>query len=60
MNLSSSSAASVSGSNYDLSLHSTEMTEMASREKNCQLNDHFGLLVQGILAAVAFSTLICE
>ena len=35
-------------------------TDMASSERNCQLNDKFGLLVQGILAAVAFSTLICK
>lgn len=34
-------------------------TDMASSE-NCRLNDKFGLLVQGILAAVAFSTLICK
>ena len=35
-------------------------TDMASSERNCRLNDKFGLLVQGILAAVAFSTLICK
>lgn len=35
-------------------------TDMASSERNCRLNDKFGLLVQGILAAVAFSTLILK
>lgn len=35
-------------------------TDMASSERDCRLNDKFGLLVQGILAAVAFSTLICK
>lgn len=34
--------------------------DMASSERNCRLNDNFGLLVQGILAAVAFSTLILK
>lgn len=59
MNQSVSSASPVSFSQYDG--RSTEMTvDMASREQNCQLNDNFGLLIQGILAAVAFSTLICE
>lgn len=60
MNRSISSVVPISMSKYDGSLHSTEMTEMASSVKNCRLNDNFGLIVQGILAAVAFSTLICE
>ena len=55
MNQSVSSASPVSSSLYDE--HSTKMT---NDERNCRLNDNFGLLIQGILAAVAFSTLICE
>ena len=59
MNQSVSSVSPVSSSQYDG--NSTEMTvDMTSSERNCRLNDNFGLLIQGILAAVAFSTLICE
>lgn len=60
MNRSISSVVPISMSKYDGSLHSTEMTEMASSVKNCRLNDNFCLIVQGILAAVAFSTLILK
>ena len=35
-------------------------TDMSSSERNCRLNDKFGFLVQVILAAVAFSSLICK
>ncbi|XP_027058509.1 store-operated calcium entry regulator STIMATE-like isoform X1 [Pocillopora damicornis] len=59
MNRSFSSGVTLS-SKVDRLLHSTEMTEMASDPKHCRLNDDFGLLVQGILAAVAFSTLILK
>ncbi|XP_022783984.1 store-operated calcium entry regulator STIMATE-like [Stylophora pistillata] len=59
MNRSVSSGNTVS-SKFDGLLHSTKMTEMASDPKRCRLNDDFGLLVQGILAAVAFSTLILK
>ena len=61
-----SSSSSTPFSSFDLEIDETTLhavtTEMASSEteRNCQLNDNFGLLVQGILAAVAFSTLICE
>ena len=60
-----SSSSSTPSSSLDLGIDGTlhaVTTEMASSEteRNCQLNDNFGLLVQGILAAVAFSTLICE
>lgn len=59
MNQSVSSASPVSSSQYNG--HSTEITvDMASNERNCRLNDNFGLLIQGILAAVAFSTLILK
>lgn len=59
MNQSVSSASPVSSSQYNG--HSTEITvDMASSERNCRLNDNFGLLIQGILAAVAFSTLILK
>lgn len=59
MNQSVSSASPVSSSQYNG--HSTEITvAMASSERNCRLNDNFGLLIQGILAAVAFSTLILK
>ena len=55
MNHSVSSASPVSSSLYD-----GQSTKMNVGERNCRLNDNFGLLIQGILAAVAFSTLICE
>ena len=60
MNQSVSSGSPASSSQYDG--HSTAMTvDMASNSsEHCRLNDNFGLLIQGILAAVAFSTLICE
>lgn len=56
MNQSSSSSSPVSSSN----LKDDGTFDMASGGKNCRLNDNFGLLVQGILAAVAFSTLILK
>ena len=42
----------------------THITKRASEEDlngiKCHLNDEFGLFIQGILAFVAFSTLLCK
>ena len=62
MNQSSSSSTpdlSTNGEVDGTSSFTTDTVDMSSSE-NCQLTDNFGLLVQGILAAVAFSTLICK
>lgn len=44
--------------------YSTRITRSASDVDlngiKCKLNDEFGLVIQGILAVVAFSTLICK
>ncbi|CAH3016923.1 unnamed protein product [Porites evermanni] len=60
MNQSSSSSSPISLSNSRDDGPSSPMTDMASTDRNCRLNDNFGLIVQGILAAVAFSTLILK
>lgn len=61
MNQSSASLGSVSLRNSEVEATKLALTtNMSSSGPNCQLNDHFGLVVQGILAAVAFSTLILK
>ena len=61
MNQSSTSSTPMSSGSSEVDgAFQSLTTEMASSERNCRLNDNFGLVVQGILAAVAFSTLICE
>ena len=61
MNQSSPSHLSVfSSASKVVGTKSALTTAMSSSGRNCRLNDKFGLLVQIILAAVAFSTLICK